>query len=63
MEHGKAIIVLDFGAQYSKLIARRVREAGVYCELYSYDTPVDEIRKFAQRGIILSGGPESVTLD
>ena len=61
--HSQKILILDFGAQYAQLIARRVREAGVYCELYSYDTPVEEIRKFAPRGIILSSGPESVTLD
>jgi GMP synthase (glutamine-hydrolysing) len=61
--HSQKILILDFGAQYTQLIARRVREAGVYCELYSYDTPAEEIRKFAPRGIILSGGPESVTLD
>jgi GMP synthase (glutamine-hydrolysing) len=59
--HSQKILILDFGAQYSQLIARRVREAGVYCELYSWDTPIAEIRKFAPRGIILSGGPESVT--
>ena len=61
--HSQKILILDFGAQYTQLIARRVREAGVYCELYSHDTPAEEIRKFAPRGIILSGGPESVTLD
>ena len=60
--HSQKILILDFGAQYTQLIARRVREAGVYCELYSYDAPIEEIRKFAPRGIILSGGPESVTL-
>jgi GMP synthase (glutamine-hydrolysing) len=60
--HSQKILILDFGAQYTQLIARRVREAGVYCELHSYDTPIEEIRKFAPRGIILSGGPESVTL-
>ncbi|MEK6550735.1 MAG: glutamine-hydrolyzing GMP synthase [Pseudomonadota bacterium] len=59
--HSQRILILDFGAQYAQLIARRVREAGVYCELYSWDTPIDEIRAFAPRGIILSGGPESVT--
>jgi GMP synthase (glutamine-hydrolysing) len=59
--HSQKILILDFGAQYSQLIARRVREAGVYCELYSWDTPIAEIRRFAPRGIILSGGPESVT--
>ena len=60
--HSQKILILDFGAQYTQLIARRVREAGVYCELHSYDAPIEEIRKFAPRGIILSGGPESVTL-
>jgi GMP synthase (glutamine-hydrolysing) len=59
--HSQKILILDFGAQYAQLIARRVREAGVYCELYSFDTPIEEIRAFQPRGIILSGGPESVT--
>ncbi|MBI3778631.1 MAG: glutamine-hydrolyzing GMP synthase [Gammaproteobacteria bacterium] len=60
--HSQKILILDFGAQYTQLIARRVREAGVYCELYSCDTSIEEIRKFSPKGIILSGGPESVTL-
>jgi GMP synthase (glutamine-hydrolysing) len=60
--HSQKILILDFGAQYTQLIARRVREAGVYSELYPYDMPIEEIRRFAPRGIILSGGPESVTL-
>ena len=55
------ILILDFGAQYSQLIARRVREAHVYCELQPFDASEDWIRDFAPRGIILSGGPESVT--
>jgi len=55
--HSQRILILDFGSQTTQLIARRVREAGVYCELYSYDTPVEEIRKVAPRGIILSGRP------
>jgi GMP synthase (glutamine-hydrolysing) len=55
------ILILDFGAQYSQLIARRVREASVYCELHPYDVPVAFIREFAPKGIILSGGPSSVT--
>jgi GMP synthase (glutamine-hydrolysing) len=59
--HLQKILILDFGAQYTQLIARRVREAGVYCEIYPYDLSDDEIRKFAPRGVILSGGPESVT--
>ncbi|MGE0384218.1 MAG: glutamine-hydrolyzing GMP synthase [Gammaproteobacteria bacterium] len=58
--HSDRILILDFGAQYTQLIARRVREAGVYCEIYAYDAPVDAIAAFAARGIILSGGPESV---
>ena len=54
------ILILDFGSQYSQLIARRVREAGVYSEMFAYDMPDDEIRAFNPKGIILSGGPESV---
>jgi GMP synthase (glutamine-hydrolysing) len=54
------ILVLDFGAQYSQLIARRVREAHVYCELHPYDVGDDFVRAFAPRGVILSGGPASV---
>ncbi len=57
------ILILDFGSQYSQLIARRVREAGVYCELHAFDWSDEEIRKFAPSGIILSGGPESVHLE
>ncbi len=58
--HSQRILVLDFGSQYTQLIARRVREAGVYCELHPYDMPAEQIRAFAPRGIVLSGGPESV---
>jgi GMP synthase (glutamine-hydrolysing) len=54
------ILILDFGAQYSQLIARRVREAHVYCELHPADASIDVIRAFAPTGIILSGGPSSV---
>lgn len=57
------ILILDFGSQYSQLIARRVREAGVFSELYPYDIGVDKIREFGAKGVILSGGPESVYLD
>lgn len=57
------IIVLDFGGQYSMLIARRVREARVYCELLPYHTPWEEIREHNPAGIILSGGPASVYLE
>jgi len=60
MPHQK-ILILDFGAQYSQLIARRVREASVYCELHPYDVSDEFIRNFAPAGIILSGGPASVT--
>ncbi len=55
------ILILDFGAQYTQLIARRVREHRVYCELHPFDVSVDFIREFAPTGIILSGGPASVT--
>ncbi|MGQ9924077.1 MAG: glutamine amidotransferase-related protein, partial [Armatimonadota bacterium] len=54
------VVVLDFGAQYSQLITRRVRECHVYSELLSYDTPLEEILSRKPRGIILSGGPSSV---
>lgn len=54
------VIVLDFGAQYSQLIARRVRECKVYCEILPYDTPVEEILKRQPKGIVFSGGPNSV---
>ena len=60
MQHDK-ILILDFGAQYAQLIARRVREAGVYCELHPFDVSDQFIRDFNPRGIILSGGPSSVT--
>jgi GMP synthase (glutamine-hydrolysing) len=59
MQHQK-ILILDFGAQYTQLIARRVRETSVYCELHPYDVSDDFIREFAPRGVILSGGPASV---
>ncbi|MGE5154661.1 MAG: glutamine-hydrolyzing GMP synthase [Bdellovibrio bacteriovorus] len=58
--HADRILILDFGSQYTQLIARRVREAGVYCELHAWDLGAEAIRAFAPRGIILSGGPESV---
>ncbi|NVK22940.1 MAG: glutamine-hydrolyzing GMP synthase [Kangiellaceae bacterium] len=61
--HDHRILILDFGSQYTQLIARRVREIGVYCELVPFDVDDDYIREFNPKGIILSGGPESVTLD
>jgi len=60
--HLHRILILDFGSQYTQLIARRVRESGVYCELHPHDMDAAAIRAFDPRGIILSGGPESVTL-
>jgi GMP synthase (glutamine-hydrolysing) len=59
--HAHRLLILDFGAQYTQLIARRVREAGVYCEIRPWDMSDAELRAFGPRGIILSGGPESVT--
>jgi len=59
--HADKILILDFGSQYTQLIARRVRELGVYCELHPWDISDEEIRSFAPKGVILSGGPESVT--
>ncbi|BCA80152.1 GMP synthase [glutamine-hydrolyzing] [Desulfuromonas sp. AOP6] len=58
--HSEKILILDFGSQYTQLIARRVREAHVYCELHPYDMDLQAIRDFAPQGIILSGGPKSV---
>ncbi len=61
--HADRVLILDFGSQYTQLIARRVREAGVYSEIHPWDMPEDEIRAFAPRAIILSGGPETVTAE
>lgn len=58
--HSQKILILDFGSQYTQLIARRVREADVYCELHPFDMTLDAIKAFAPKGIILSGGPKSV---
>jgi GMP synthase (glutamine-hydrolysing) len=60
MSHAK-ILIIDFGSQYTQLIARRVREANVYCEIHPYDVDEAIIRNFKPEGIILSGGPNSVT--
>ncbi|MDO5055159.1 MAG: glutamine-hydrolyzing GMP synthase [Pasteurella oralis] len=59
--HNHKILILDFGSQYTQLIARRVREIGVYCELWAWDVTEADIREFNPTGIILSGGPESTT--
>ncbi len=59
--HAHKILILDFGSQYTQLIARRIREIGVYCEIYSCECTAEEVKDFSPNGIILSGGPESVT--
>ena len=59
--HTDKILILDFGAQYTQLIARRIREIGVYCEVWAWDHDPAAIAGFGARGIILSGGPESTT--
>jgi GMP synthase (glutamine-hydrolysing) len=59
--HSHKILILDFGSQYTQLIARRVREIGVYCEIYPYDIEPQAISDFKPNGIVLSGGPETVT--
>lgn len=61
--HKAKILILDFGSQYTQLIARRVREIGVYCEIYPYDVAFSRIQSFAANGIIFSGGPDSVNQD
>src|SRR6266403_4469659 len=59
--HHERILILDFGSQVTQLIARRVRESGVYCEIHPYTISEARLRDFAPRAIILSGGPASVT--
>ncbi len=61
--HAHRILIIDFGSQYTQLIARRVREIGVYCEIWPYDNCEDQIKRQRPRGLILSGGPETVTGD
>ncbi len=56
----ETIAILDFGSQYTQLIARRVRELGVYCEIHPFNVPLDKLRALNPRGVILSGGPSSV---
>ena len=58
--HADRVLILDFGAQYTQLIARRVRELGVYSEIYACDVDAADIKRFAPKAVILSGGPESV---
>ena len=55
--HSQKILILDFGSQYTQLIARRIREIGVFSEIRAWDISEEEIREFNPRGIILSGGP------
>lgn len=59
--HAQKVLILDFGSQYTQLIARRVREIGVYSEIRAFDMSEEEIREYNPKGIILAGGPESVT--
>ena len=59
--HQEKILILDFGSQYTQLIARRLRETGVYCEILPYNLAEERARDYSPMGIILSGGPESVT--
>ena len=61
--HSDKILILDFGSQYTQLIARRLRELGVYCEIHPCTVRAEAIRAFAPRGVILSGGPASVTAE
>ena len=58
----ETVIVLDFGGQYNQLIARRVRECNVYCEIYSYKTDIEKIKEIQPKGIIFTGGPNSAYL-
>lgn len=59
----ETVVVLDFGGQYNQLIARRVRECNVYCEIYSYKTDIEKINEIQPKGIIFTGGPNSVYLE
>jgi len=59
--HAHRVLILDFGSQYTQLIARRVRETGVYCEIHPWDISDAELKVYHPRGVILSGGPETVT--
>ncbi len=61
--HSDKLLILDFGSQYTQLIARRLRELGVYCEIHPCTVKAEQIRAYAPRGVILSGGPASVTAE
>jgi GMP synthase (glutamine-hydrolysing) len=58
--HQEIVAILDFGSQYTQLIARKVRELGVYCEIFPYSVSIEKIRSLRPIGVILSGGPRSV---
>ena len=58
--HSEMILILDFGSQYTQLIARRVRESHVYCEIHPYNIALEDMTKMNPKAIILSGGPASV---
>ena len=60
MDSKELVIVVDFGGQYNQLIARRVRENHVYCEVYPYHKAVEKIKELKPRGVIFTGGPNSV---
>lgn len=60
--HDERLLIVDFGSQYTQLIARRIRECGVYCEILPWDAPDEAFLEFSLRGVILSGSPETVTL-
>src|SRR5688572_12694970 len=60
MSTRQTVIILDYGAQYTQLIARRIRESHVYCEIHPFSTPIDKLRELGPRAIVLSGGPDSV---
>src|SRR5262252_1941629 len=59
----ETVIILDFGSQYTQLIARRIRETGVYCEILPFNAPLESILRLEPKGLILSGGPSSVYED
>ena len=63
MTDHQTVLILDFGSQFTQLIARRVRENRVYCEVHPFDFPLDEIRRRQPAGLILSGGPQSIYED
>ena len=62
-ENHELVLVIDFGAQYAQLIARRVRECSVYCEIVPYNCPLEKIKEMNPAAIILSGGPASVYVE